>query len=116
MESFAILTLEPAFLEVPLVSKQNSELPCYMKLNLFRTNHNTRWNRITMLVQVNNPPNVANGNIRFLWVFFLVSPYPTSSPSCQFQRSGSLFPARPSTPKQFIPWADWDVLLVSEYL
>ena len=27
-----------------------------------------RWNRITMLVQMNNPPNVANGNLQLLWI------------------------------------------------
>lgn len=25
-----------------------------------------RWNRITMLIQVNNPPNIANGNLLLL--------------------------------------------------
>lgn len=45
------------------LSAASESIPLYVKISAFQPS-NTRWNRITLLVRLNDPPNIANGNIQ----------------------------------------------------
>ena len=65
-ESFVILIMVSALSEALLLLSVDSEL-AYLPI-IHSHSHSPyiflhRWNRITMLVQMNNPPDTPNGNI-----------------------------------------------------
>jgi hypothetical protein len=62
-----ILIMEPVYPEVHSVLSAESKLVVDLVQPLL-TKYSHRWNRITMLVRLNEPPNLANGNIQLLCV------------------------------------------------